>query len=70
VFQKGLLRRIYRPERDEVTGGWRELRNEELNNLYHSPNIIIKIKSRRKRWVGHAARMGEKNFIQHFGRKA
>jgi hypothetical protein len=51
---------IFRPERVEVTGGWRKLRNEELHNLYSSPNIIRMMKSRRMRWAGHVARMGEK----------
>jgi hypothetical protein len=55
-----VLRRIFEPERDEVTGGWRELHNEELHNLYSSPSIIRAIKSGRMRWAGHVARMGEK----------
>jgi hypothetical protein len=54
-----VLRRIFGPKRDEVTGGWRKLHNEELHNLYSSPNIIRMIKSRRMRWAGHVARMGE-----------
>ena len=60
VFGKRVLRRIFGPKRDEVTGGWRKLHNEELNNLYSSPNIIRVIKLRRMRWAGHVARMGEK----------
>jgi hypothetical protein len=51
--------RIFRPKRDEVTGEWRKLHNEELHILYSSPNIIRQIKSRRMRWAGHVARMGE-----------
>jgi hypothetical protein len=54
-----VLRRIFGPKRDEVTGEWRRLHNEELNDLYSSPNIIRVIKSRRMRWAGHIARMGE-----------
>jgi hypothetical protein len=60
VFQNRVLRRIFGPKRDEVTGGWRKLHNEELHKLYSSPNIIIMIKSRRMRWAGHVARMGKK----------
>jgi hypothetical protein len=60
VFENRVLRRIFRPKRDEVTGGWRKLHNEELHNLYSSPSIITMIKSRRMRWAGHVARMGEK----------
>jgi hypothetical protein len=60
VFENRVLRRIFGPKRDEVTGGWRKLHNEELHNLYFSPSIIIMIKSRRMRWAGHVARMGEK----------
>jgi hypothetical protein len=48
-----VLRTIFEPKRDEVTGDWRKLHNEELNNLYSSPNIIRKMKSRRMRWAGH-----------------
>jgi hypothetical protein len=55
-----VLRKIFGPKRDEVTGGWRKLHNEELHNLYSSPNIIRMIKSRRMRWAGHVARIGEK----------
>ena len=53
------MRRIFGPRRDEVTGEWRRLHNEELNDLYSSPNIMRAIKSRRMRWAGHVARMGE-----------
>jgi hypothetical protein len=59
VFENRVLRRIFGPRRDEVTGDWRKLHNDELHNLYSSPNIIRMIKSRRIGWVGHVARMGE-----------
>ena len=54
-----MLRRIFGPRRDEVTGEWRRLHNEELNDLYCSPNIVRVIKLRRMRWAGNVARMGE-----------
>jgi hypothetical protein len=54
------LRRIFGPKRDEVTGEWRKLHNKELHDLYSSPSIIRITKSRRMRWAGHVARMGEK----------
>jgi hypothetical protein len=57
VFENRVLRRIFGPKRDEVTGGWRKLHNEELHNLYTYPNIIRMMKSRRMRWAGHVARM-------------
>jgi hypothetical protein len=60
VFENRVLRRIFGPKRDEVTGGWRKLHNEELHNLYSSPSIIRIIKSRTMKWAGHVARMGEK----------
>ena len=60
VFENRLLRRIFGPKRDEVTGEWRKLHNEELNDLYCSPNIVRVIKSRRMRWAGHVARVGER----------
>jgi hypothetical protein len=59
VFENRVLRRILGPKRDEVTGEWRKLHNEELHILYSSPNIMKQIKSRRMCWAGHAARMGE-----------
>jgi len=59
VFEYMVLRRIFGPRRDEVTGKWRRLHNEELNDLYSSPNIVRVIKSRRIRWVRGVARMGE-----------
>jgi hypothetical protein len=61
VFENRVLRRICGPKRDEVIGGWGKLHNEELRNVYSSPSIIKMIKSRRMRWTGHVARMGEKN---------
>jgi hypothetical protein len=63
VFENRVLRRIFGPERDEVMGGWRKLRNEERHNFYSSPSIIRIMKSRRMRWAGHVARMGEKRNV-------
>jgi hypothetical protein len=60
VFENRVLRRIFGPKRDEMTGEWRKLHDEELRDLYFSPSIIRIIKSRRMRWAGHVARMGEK----------
>jgi len=60
AFENGVLRRIFGPKRDEVTGEWRKLHNEELNDLYSSPNNVRVIKSRRMRWAGHVARMEER----------
>jgi hypothetical protein len=60
VFENRVLRRIFGLKRDEVTGEWRKLHNEELRDLYSSPSIIRIIKSRTMRWAGHIARMGEK----------
>jgi hypothetical protein len=59
VFENRVLRRIFGPRRDEVTADWRKLHNEELHNLYSSSNIIRIIKSRKMRWAGHVAQMGE-----------
>jgi hypothetical protein len=59
VFENRVLRSIFEPKRDDVTEKWRKLHNEELHNLYSSPDIIRQIKSRGIRWAGHVARMGE-----------
>ena len=63
VLEKKVLKRIFGPRRDEVTGDWRRLHNEELNDLYCSPNIVRVIKSRRMRWAGHVVRMGEERGV-------
>jgi hypothetical protein len=60
MFENRVLRRIFGSKRDEVTGEWRKLHNEELRDLYSSPSIIRIIKSLRMRWAGHVARMGQK----------
>jgi hypothetical protein len=60
VFENRVLRKIFGPKRDEVTGEWKKLHNKELHDLYSSPNIITIIKARRMGWMGHVARMGEK----------
>ena len=59
MFENRALRGIFGPKRDGVTGEWRKLHNEELNDLYSSPNIVRGIKLRRMRWAGHVARMVE-----------
>jgi hypothetical protein len=69
VFENRVLRRIFGPKRDEVTGEWRKLHSEELHIVYSSPDIIRQIKSRRMRWAGHVAHMGEE-YIQGFDEKA
>ena len=63
VFENTVLRRIFGPRRDEVTGEWRRLHYEELNDLYTSPNIVRVIKSRIMRWAGYVARMGEERGV-------
>ena len=59
MFENRVLRRVFGPKRDEVTGEWRKLHNEELSDLYSLPNIVRVVKSRRMRWTGHVACMGE-----------
>ena len=59
VFKNRVLRKVFGPKRDEVTGEWRKLHNEELNDLYSLPNIVQVVKSGQMRWAGHVARMGE-----------
>jgi len=63
VFEKRVLRKIFGPRRDEVTGEWKRLHNEEINDLYSSPNMVRVIKSRRMRWAGHVARMGQERGV-------
>ena len=59
VFENRVMRKVFGPKRDEVTGEWRELHNEELNDLYSLPNIVRVVRSRQMRWAGHVVRMGE-----------
>jgi hypothetical protein len=66
VFENRVLRRIFGPKRDELTGEWKKIHNEELNNLYCSHIIVRVIKSRRMRWSGHVARMGERRVVYRF----
>jgi hypothetical protein len=70
VCEKRVLRRIFGPKRDEVTGEWRKLHNEEIHNLYSYPDIIRQIKSRRMRWADHVARMGKERKVKSFGGKS
>jgi hypothetical protein len=63
VFENRVLRRIFGPKRDEVTREWRKLHNEELHNLYSSPNIIRQGKSRGMRWAGHVSHVGEERKV-------
>jgi hypothetical protein len=65
MFENRLLTRTFGPKRDEVAGEWRRLHNEELSDLYSSPNIIRGMKSRRMRWAGHVAHMGERRWAGH-----
>jgi hypothetical protein len=66
MFENRVLRRIFGPKRDEVTGEWRKLHKDELNELYCSPNIVQVKKLRRMRWEGHVARMAERRGVYRF----
>jgi hypothetical protein len=63
VFENRVLRKVFGPKRDKVTGEWRKLHNEELNDLYSLPNIVQVVKSRRMRWAGHVEQMGEEKGV-------
>jgi hypothetical protein len=63
MFENRVLRKLFGPKRDEVTGEWRKLHNKKLNDLYSSPNIVRVVKPRRMRWAGHVARMGEERGV-------
>ena len=63
AFENRVLRRVFGPKRDEVTREWRKLHNEELSDLYSLPNIVRVVKSRRMRWAGHVAHMGERRVV-------
>jgi hypothetical protein len=69
VFENRVLRRIFGPKGDEMSGEWRKLLKEELRDLYSSPSVIRIIKSRRMRWAGHVARMGKRNAYRLLVRK-
>jgi hypothetical protein len=69
VLENRVLRRLFGPKREDITGGWRRLRNEELHNLYDLPNVIRVIKLR-MRWVGHVEHMRDEKCIQYFGWEA
>jgi hypothetical protein len=66
VFENKALKRIFRPKSDEVTGGWREVHNEELHRLYSSPSMIRMVKSRRMRWAWHVARIGQRGMHSRY----
>jgi len=66
VFENKVLRRVFGSKRDEVTGEWRKLHNEEFSDMYSLPNIVVVVKSRRMRWAGHVARMGEGRVVYRF----
>jgi hypothetical protein len=70
VFENRVLRRMFGPKRDEVTGSWRKLHNEELHGLYSAPSMIWGINARRMLWAGHVAHGGGEWCIQHFGWEA
>jgi hypothetical protein len=70
MFENRLLRRIFGPKRDEVTGGWRKQHDEELHNSYSSPNIIRMMKTRRMSWIGHVAEWGQEECLYAIGGKA
>ena len=63
MFENREWRKIFGPKRDEVTEEWRKLHNEDLNDFFPSPNIVREIKSRRMRWTGHVARMGDRRGV-------
>jgi hypothetical protein len=63
MFENMILRRIFEPKREKVTGEWRNLHSEELQNLYSSPDVIRQIKLRKVRWTGHVARVREEKKV-------